>query len=70
MSLFFVSLKTRHLEYWLLVKKIGQKNFLKKINEWMKKNNNKQILNGCTFCLFTMRQKDQSFDKVLLGQNN
>ena len=36
----------------------------------MKKNNNKQILNGCTFCLFTMRQKDQSFDKVLLGQNN
>ena len=34
----------------------------------MKKKNNKQkqILNGCTPCLFTMRQEDQSFDKVLL----
>ena len=33
-------------------------------------NNNKQILNGCTPCLFTMRQEDQLFDKALLGQNN
>ena len=31
---------------------------------------NKQILNGSTPCLFTMRQEDQSFDKALLGQNN
>ena len=31
---------------------------------------NKEILNGCTPCLFTMRQGDQSFDKTLLGQNN
>ena len=30
----------------------------------------KKKLNGCTFCLFTIRQKDQSFDKALLGQNN
>ena len=27
---------------------------------------NKQILNACTPCLFTMRQQDQSFDKALL----
>ena len=27
---------------------------------------NKQILNGCTPCLFTMKQEDQSFDKALL----
>ena len=31
---------------------------------------NKQILNGCTPCLFTMREEDQSFDKAWLGQNN
>ena len=31
---------------------------------------NKQILNGCTPCLFTMRQEGQSFDKALRGQNN
>ena len=31
---------------------------------------NKQILNGCTPCLFTTRQEDQSFDKALLVQNN
>ena len=30
---------------------------------------NKQILNGCTPCLFTMRQEGQSFDKALLGQS-
>ena len=38
-----------------------------------KKNNtttNKQILNGCTPCLFTMRQEDLLFDKALQGQNN
>ena len=29
---------------------------------------NKQILNGCIPCLFTMRQEDQSFNKALLGQ--
>ena len=30
---------------------------------------NKQILSGCTPCLFTMRQEDQyqSFNKALLG---
>ena len=31
---------------------------------------NKQILNGWTPFLFTMREEDQSFNKVLLGQNN
>ena len=31
---------------------------------------NKQILNICTPCLFTMRQDDESFDKALLGQSN
>ena len=31
---------------------------------------NKQILNGWTPCLFTMRQEGQSFDKALRGQNN
>ena len=31
---------------------------------------NKQILNGCTPCLFTMRQKDQSFGKAYLEKNN
>ena len=31
---------------------------------------NKQRLNGCTPCLFTMRQEGQTFDKALLGQNN
>ena len=32
---------------------------------------NKQTnISGCTLCLFTMRQEDQSFDKALLGQNN
>ena len=31
---------------------------------------NKKILNGCTPCLFTMRQEDQPFDKALPGQNN
>ena len=36
----------------------------------MKKNNNKQILNGCTPCLFTMGLEDQLFDKALLGQNS
>ena len=35
-----------------------------------KKNNNKQILNGCTSCFFTMRQEDLLFDKALQGQNN
>ena len=34
------------------------------------KKTNKQILNGCNPCLFTMRQDDQSFNKALLGQNN
>ena len=29
---------------------------------------NKQILSGCTPCLFTIRQVGQSFDKALLGQ--
>ena len=33
-----------------------------------KKKTNKKILNGCTPCLFTMRQEDQPFDKLLLGQ--
>ena len=28
----------------------------------------KQIVNGCTPCLFTMRQEGQSFDKALRGQ--
>ena len=28
----------------------------------------KQIVNGCTPCLFTMRQEGQSFNKALLGQ--
>ena len=28
----------------------------------------KQTVNGCTPCLFTMRQEGQSFDKALLGQ--
>ena len=28
----------------------------------------KEIVNGCTPCLFTMRQECQSFDKTLLGQ--
>ena len=27
-----------------------------------------QIVNGCASCLFTMRQKSQSFDKALLVQ--
>ena len=31
---------------------------------------NKQILNGSTPCLITMRQKDQSFGKALDGRNN
>ena len=37
----------------------------------MKKNptTSKQILNGCTPCLFSKRQEYQSFDKALLGQN-
>ena len=30
----------------------------------------KEILNGCTPCLFTMRQEDQSFHKASLEQNN
>ena len=30
----------------------------------------KKILNGCTPCLFTMRQEDLLFDKALQGQNN
>ena len=34
------------------------------------KNSNKQILNGCTLCLFTMRQEGQSCNKALLGQRN
>ena len=34
------------------------------------KKNQKKKLNGCTFCLFTIRQKNQSFNKALLGQNN
>ena len=28
----------------------------------------KQIVNGCTPCLFTMRQEGQSFNKALVGQ--
>ena len=64
MSLFFISLKTRHLEYWL--KKIEKKG----LNEWKTTTTNKKILNGCTPCLFTMKQEDQSFDKALLWQNN
>ena len=28
----------------------------------------KQTVNGCTPCLFTMRQEGQSFNKELLGQ--
>ena len=28
----------------------------------------KQIVNGCTPCLFTMRQKVQSFNNALQGQ--
>ena len=32
------------------------------------KTKTKQIVNGCTHCLFTMRQESQSFDKALLGQ--
>ena len=31
---------------------------------------NKQILDGCAPCLFSIREEDQSFDKALLGQNN
>ena len=31
---------------------------------------NKQILNGSTPCLFTLRQKDQSFGKALVRRNN
>ena len=27
----------------------------------------KQIVNGCTPCLFTVRQEGRSFGKVLLG---
>ena len=40
------------------------------MNEWKKPTTNKQILNGWTPCLFTMRQEVQSFDKALRGQNN
>ena len=29
---------------------------------------NKQILNGCTPCLFTIRQEGMSFNKAWLGQ--
>ena len=29
---------------------------------------NKQILNGCNPCFFTMRQEGQSSDETLLGQ--
>ena len=35
-------------------------------NKNKKKTTNKQILHGCTTCLFTMRQEDQSFNKALL----
>ena len=40
------------------------------MNEKKQQEANKQMLNGCTLCVFTMRQEDQSFDKTLLGQNN
>ena len=39
---------------WILAKKIEQEN----LNEWKKTTINKQILNGWTPCLFTMRQED------------
>ena len=29
---------------------------------------NKQILNGCTPCFFSIRQEGQLFNKALLGQ--
>ena len=51
---------------WILAEKIEQKN----LNEWKKQQQTKKILNGCTPCLFTLRQEDQPFDKALPGQNN
>ena len=72
MSLFFLSLKTRHLEY--LQKK--QKKKLKKKKKLNEKKQQQQTnkyqfnnINKYKY-LFTKRQEDQSFDKVLLGQNN
>ena len=40
------------------------------MNEKKTATTNNKILNGCTPCLLTMRQEDQSFNKALLGQNN
>ena len=55
-----------------MAKKIEQKTKKKKQKgkKEEKQQKTKQILNGCTLYLFTMRQEDQTFDKALLGENN
>ena len=45
---------------------MDEKNKTKKTQKNRKQKTNKKILSGCTTCLFTMRQEDQSFNKALL----